>query len=54
MYSKLVLEASQLTMATNQVPILTVTVGDWSFQDCPRHQRYRYLCRRGGGVSYLC
>ena len=26
----------ELTMAANQDPILTVTVGDWSFQDCPR------------------
>ena len=34
-------------MAANQHHILTVTVGDGSFQDCPRLSRYRYLCWRG-------
>ena len=40
---------AELTMASNQHPLPTGTVGDWSFQHCPRHQRYRYLCWRGGG-----
>ena len=47
MYSKRVLQA-ELSMASNQHPLPTVTVGDCSFQDCPGLPRYRYLCRRGG------
>ena len=36
-YVFLAVLGAELTMASNQHPLPTVTVGDWSFQHCPRH-----------------